>query len=48
MNKNLNSVHRVDHISTAHGVTGALAACKVDLPGWAKQNNVSSSLDFTQ
>ncbi|KAL0930925.1 Sphingolipid C9-methyltransferase 1-like protein 1 [Colletotrichum truncatum] len=48
MHKNINSVHRVEHIPTAYGLSGALAASKVDLAGWAKSNNVASSLGFTQ
>lgn len=48
MHKNINSVHRVEHIPTAYRLSGALVASQVDMAGWAKANNVGSSLEFIQ
>ncbi|KAM7200227.1 putative fatty acid methyltransferase [Rhypophila sp. PSN 637] len=40
LQKNLNLVHRINGIKTAHGLSGALAASKADLQTWAKNNDI--------
>lgn len=46
--KNINSTHRVNGIPTQFGLSGALAATKVDLVSWAKKNAVTTSTEATQ
>lgn len=41
LHKNLNLVHRVNHIKTAHGLSGALAASKANLKAWAEANDIA-------